>query len=231
MQRAAGPDRYARGMPPAPLRRALPGGADAAAQGEPIRPPARLPRAAPVYPPNATIQLYGGPNAQSGLLLVYIESLFSWGTVCDDNFDSLAAAVACRQLGLGPPQTFYNPLSNPSAVWAPPDTPILLDNFACTGTEPALQACPLLAGDVGQHNCGHNEDVNLVCTARTRSTGRTCRPDPYLTFTGVVLILRAGGRRLQARRRSRRPRPRLLRPRPRRRRPLRPPHVRRAARC
>lgn len=186
-----------------------------------------------MYPPNATIQLYGGPNERSGLLLVYIESLFNWGTVCDDNFDSIAAAVACRQLGLGPPQAFYNPNLNPSAVWAPLGTPILLDNFACDGTEPSLQACPLFQGEVGEHNCAHYEDINLVCTKQTRSVRQACRRDPSLTFIGLVPIVSV--RLLQARRRSRRPRlhplrprRRQLRPRQRRRRPLHPPHVRRA---
>lgn len=38
---------------------------------------------------------------------------------------------------------------------------ILLDDLGCTGTEVSLFSCPNRG--IGVHNCGHSEDVGVVC--------------------------------------------------------------------
>lgn len=43
------------------------------------------------------VQLVGGLNQYEGRVEVCVNN--SWGTVCDDNWDSNAAIVTCRQLG------------------------------------------------------------------------------------------------------------------------------------
>lgn len=46
---------------------------------------------------NGSIRLAGGSNLIEGRIEVCYDG--DWGTVCDDNFDSSDALVACRQLG------------------------------------------------------------------------------------------------------------------------------------
>ncbi len=48
---------------------------------------------------------------------------------------------------------------------------IVLDDLACTGTETSLFDCP--HSGIGTHNCGHTEDVGVICQGRcVRGVGR-----------------------------------------------------------
>ncbi|XP_072048763.1 uncharacterized protein [Amphiura filiformis] len=99
------------------------------------------------------IRLVGG-TYNSGRLEVYYNG--QWGTVCDDNFDqSKSATVACRQLG------FPSGIVMPAGTFEIGSGQIWLDGVSCTGTESTLVGCTHNAW--GSHNCGHNEDVGVVC--------------------------------------------------------------------
>ena len=85
-----------------------------------------------------------------------------WGTVCDDFWDTLDAAVVCRQLGFS--ATGAQALSGLNDV---PDGTgqIWLDNVNCAGTETRLIDCPHYpASPLGDHNCYHSEDAGVQCT-------------------------------------------------------------------
>ena len=88
-----------------------------------------------------------------------------WGTVCDDFWGGVDAAVACRQLGYigGGVQARTGGFANGNATQQ-----IWLDNVACTGRENRLIDCP--AAPLGTHNCVHSEDAGVRCPAERKST-------------------------------------------------------------
>jgi len=111
-------------------------------------------------------------GAYSGRLEVNYNG--EWGTVCDDVFDynNNAAQVVCRQLGL-PWTDAYQYDSNGEGS-------ILLDNVECNGSETGIEYCNHNAW--GDHNCGHSEDVGIVCEG-TMGTDNTAQSTSDGTIT------------------------------------------------
>ncbi|XP_052810112.1 deleted in malignant brain tumors 1 protein-like isoform X2 [Mya arenaria] len=81
----------------------------------------------------------------------------AWGTVCDDGINTNFAKVVCRQLGY----PTDNAEVRTSAFFGAGSDPIWLDEVTCQGDEPSIDACTFRPW--GQHNCGHNKDVGVIC--------------------------------------------------------------------
>ena len=79
-----------------------------------------------------------------------------WGTVCDDDWDLTDAGVVCRQLGFSGADSVYVIIHFRGGTG-----PIWLDDVRCGGNESRLDQCR--HNGVGIHNCGHSEDVGVVC--------------------------------------------------------------------
>ncbi|KXJ19618.1 Neurotrypsin [Exaiptasia diaphana] len=93
------------------------------------------------------------PSSVQGILQIYHNG--QWGTICDDDWDMLDTKVACKQLG-------YESAVASKFLGQGPD-PIWLENLGCIGNELSLDQCT--HSGWGSHNCGHDEDVGIVCTA------------------------------------------------------------------
>ncbi|XP_042360447.1 uncharacterized protein LOC121956348 isoform X2 [Plectropomus leopardus] len=78
-----------------------------------------------------------------------------WGTVCDDDWGSDDAMVVCRELGCGTSSLSTHFGEGTGQIW--------LDDVKCSGSERSITQCE--HGGYGTHNCGHNEDIGVVCSA------------------------------------------------------------------
>ncbi|XP_052259358.1 deleted in malignant brain tumors 1 protein-like, partial [Dreissena polymorpha] len=93
------------------------------------------------------IRLVNGSRPSQGRLEVFYNS--TWGTVCDDEFNSSAATVEpVRTSGIEFGHLWAGCRSN-------------IDNVRCNGTESSFSHCR--ANNWGTHNCVHSEDVGVDC--------------------------------------------------------------------
>ena len=103
------------------------------------------------------IRLKDGDASYRGRLEIKYNG--EWGTVCNKNFNNLAAAIICKQLG-SHFEYFYNPRPGPSGgrIW--------LHNVQCNGNEQSIFSC--------RHNgwgnvstCSHDDDVGISCISKS----------------------------------------------------------------
>lgn len=85
---------------------------------------------------------------------------YEWGSICDDVFDynNNAAQVFCYSLGL--PSSGAQVLSYYGGNTGHQGTGVIaMDDVSCNGDEADLTWC----GYTTNHNCGHSEDVGVIC--------------------------------------------------------------------
>uniref|UniRef100_X2B479 SRCR domain-containing protein n=1 Tax=Capitella teleta TaxID=283909 RepID=X2B479_CAPTE len=115
-------------------------------------------------PPQALIvRLVGGPSAQEGRLEVLYRG--AWGTVCDDDFDALDAAVFCRMLGFNGTARYMEQAYGPGDD----DSPVWLDDMQCKGNETSAEEC-VFSGLEEIVHCWHSEDVSIACLPQSEQT-------------------------------------------------------------
>uniref|UniRef100_A0A6I8Q001 SRCR domain-containing protein n=1 Tax=Xenopus tropicalis TaxID=8364 RepID=A0A6I8Q001_XENTR len=102
------------------------------------------------------IQLVNGSNRCAGRLEVFYDG--EWGSVCDDDWDTLDSQVVCNQLRCGDPQ--LNRERGPRFGQA--SGRIWLDDVQCNGYESSLEECKHRTWSY--HDCTHKEDVSVYCT-------------------------------------------------------------------
>ncbi|KAL4219778.1 hypothetical protein ACF0H5_020191 [Mactra antiquata] len=105
------------------------------------------------YPLDVTgIRLVNGNATSNGR--VEIQSMETWGTICDDWFGMNEANTICRMLGIWPAVTYYG-----NARYGAGTGPIFVDDLSCGEDAIHINNCSYITN----HNCIHDEDISVVC--------------------------------------------------------------------
>uniref|UniRef100_A0A4W3GQ81 SRCR domain-containing protein n=1 Tax=Callorhinchus milii TaxID=7868 RepID=A0A4W3GQ81_CALMI len=106
------------------------------------------------------LRLVDDGSSCSGTVEVY--RLGDCRRVRDQFWDLNDANMVCRQLGCGPAIRAYSSPVYREGEWSP-----WLKDVRCSGKESALWECA--SSPWGQHDCGHKEDVSIVCSGHNRN--------------------------------------------------------------
>uniref|UniRef100_A0A9J8DAL7 Si:dkey-21h14.10 n=1 Tax=Cyprinus carpio carpio TaxID=630221 RepID=A0A9J8DAL7_CYPCA len=114
---------------------------------------------------HGNVRLVGGNNSCAGRVEVYYNG--EWGTVCDDYWDLTNTAVVCRELGCDETSNTMR-----AAHFGPGSGKIWMDDVICSGSESSIFDCSKTK--MGDHNCGHSEDVGVICSGIRLLGGSRC---------------------------------------------------------
>ena len=133
------------------------------------------------------VALFGSGHPRKGRLEVYHNG--TWGTVCDDYFKYAAARVVCHTLGFGYIGRKKNAINyglGTGIIW--------LDRVRCEGTESHIGECS--HGEWGDHDCGHDEDIAVVCFGNWSETSCCDDDDDHFIeiyfgtlYPGMILLI------------------------------------------
>ncbi|XP_051741137.1 deleted in malignant brain tumors 1 protein-like isoform X15 [Ctenopharyngodon idella] len=123
------------------------------------------------------VRLVNGPRMCSGRVEVFHNG--TWGTVCDDSWDSTDAEVVCREMGCGSVIE-----AKSSAYFGQGSGQIWLDEVRCRGNETTLINCS--SNVWGKHNCGHGEDAGVICqVVRLVNGSKACSGRVEVLHNGI----------------------------------------------
>ncbi|XP_022104992.1 scavenger receptor cysteine-rich domain superfamily protein-like [Acanthaster planci] len=100
------------------------------------------------------IRLAGGSNRSSGRVEIYQD--YTWGTLCDTDWDVTDAEVVCRQLGFSGAEE-----AKSGAHFGQGEGPVFMDGLACDGSESRIIDCPSFCWE--DLRCNHTRDAGVVC--------------------------------------------------------------------
>ncbi|XP_031433543.1 lysyl oxidase homolog 2A [Clupea harengus] len=99
------------------------------------------------------VRLKGGANIGEGRVEVLKNG--QWGTVCDDNWNLVAASVVCRELGYGSAKEALTGGRLGQGMG-----PVHMNEVQCAGFEKSLTECRFNQESV---DCSHEEDAGVRC--------------------------------------------------------------------
>uniref|UniRef100_A0AAY3ZWI1 Neurotrypsin n=1 Tax=Denticeps clupeoides TaxID=299321 RepID=A0AAY3ZWI1_9TELE len=100
------------------------------------------------------VRLMAGEDQKEGRVEIFLHG--EWGSICDDGWNDVNAAVVCKQLGFSGPSK-----ARPVGFFGPGKGPVHLSRVRCTGKEISLHECPAKGAE--SHACQHGEDAGVAC--------------------------------------------------------------------
>uniref|UniRef100_A0A8C1KM38 Lysyl oxidase homolog n=1 Tax=Cyprinus carpio TaxID=7962 RepID=A0A8C1KM38_CYPCA len=101
------------------------------------------------------VRLRGGAVIGEGRVEVLKNG--EWGTICDDNWNLVAATVVCRELGFGSAKEALS-----GGLLGQGMGPVHMNEVKCSGFEKSVTECPFNM-DKDSEGCSHEEDAGVRC--------------------------------------------------------------------